>query len=206
MSLPVFAPPVGLTFPVQRRPLWKTLHQESVSGRDNPIQLWAYPRRRWTIDFDVLRSDNASLDQPAPAQALQSVEGFFNSVGGSALAFIYVAPEDRSVTNQSFGTGDGATTQFGLTRSFGGFVEPVFAPQGTPVIAIAGTPTLAFALGTQGLVTFNSAPANGAALTWTGTYGFVCRFDADEIPFSEFMNNLWDLKGLSFTTVPLSFA
>jgi uncharacterized protein (TIGR02217 family) len=206
MTLPVFSPPVGLAWPVGRRPKWSTLHQESVSGKDNPVQLWPYPRRTWDVSFDVLRSDNASLNIPAPAQALQYVEGFYNAVAGSALAFVFVPPEDSTVTGQLLGTGDGVTTQFGLVRTWGGFTEPVFAPQGTPTIYVSGTPTLAFTLGTQGLVTFTSAPALGAALTWTGSFGFVCRFDADELDFSEFMSTLWELKKLSFTTVPLSYA
>lgn len=199
MTLPVFAPPPGLTFPVGRKPMFQTLHQESVSGKDNPIQLWPYPRRQWTIDFDLLRSDAAFLE-------LQYMEGFFNSVAGSARAWLFSDPDDNAVTGQPFGLGDGANAQFGLVRAFGGFVDPIFAPVPTPTIYVDGLPAVNFSLGAQGLITFTSPPAIGAILTWTGSFNWVVRFDSDELPLSKFMDTFFELRKLSFTTVPLSFA
>ena len=52
-------------------------------------------------------------------------------------------------------------------------------------------------------VTISPAPAAGAALSWTGTYFWLCRFDEDSLEFSNFMYLFWELKKCSFTTIRL---
>lgn len=198
MAPPIFPTLKGLTFPVKRKPMWKTLHQESVSGMDNPVALWTFPRWAYELPFSFLRSDNVNLEW-------QTLVAFFNVVNGSALAFQFNDPDDNTATTQGFGTGDGVTTAFPLVRSLGGlggfsFVEPVFAPTVTTIFD-NGTPTVAYTLGTQGMVTFNAAPAVGHALTWTGTYNWLCRFDDDTADFEKFASTFWDLKKIGFTTI-----
>jgi hypothetical protein len=61
----------------------------------------------------------------------------------------------------------------------------------------------AYALGVGGVVTIAPAPADGAALSWTGTYRWLCRFDEDSLEFSNFMYLFWELKKCSFTTIRL---
>lgn len=204
MSPPIFPTLKGVTYPVKRFPMWRTLHQESVSGQDNPIPLWSFPRWRYELTYSAFNS-GASAFQGLPATEFQALAAFFNVVNGGASVFQYTDVDDGAVTNQLFGTGDGATVAFALSRTMTGaggvtFNEPVFAPTITNV-KIAGTPTGAYTLGTQGLVTFTSAPANGAALTWTGTFNWLCRFDEDSSQFEKFMNNLWELKSIRFTTI-----
>jgi hypothetical protein len=41
-------------------------------------------------------------------------------------------------------------------------------------------------------VTFSTAPASGAALTWTGQFARICRFVEDTIDFKRFMQLAWD--------------
>ena len=53
----------------------------------------------------------------------------------------------------------------------------------------------------NGLVTFSSPPANGAALTWTGAFGFLCRFDGDDLDFEQFMANLWKADSVKFRSL-----
>ena len=50
-------------------------------------------------------------------------------------------------------------------------------------------------------MTFASAPASGAALTWSGKFGFLCRFDADDLDFEQFMANLWKADGVKFRSL-----
>jgi hypothetical protein len=50
-------------------------------------------------------------------------------------------------------------------------------------------------------VTFSLPPSIGAVLTWDGTFYWLCRFDADELTFEKFMNTMWSVGKLSFTTV-----
>ena len=53
----------------------------------------------------------------------------------------------------------------------------------------------------NGLVTFATAPASGAALAWTGYFGFLCRFDGDDLDFEQFMANLWKVDSLKFRSL-----
>lgn len=204
------APPIlptfkGFTYPVKRTPMARTLRQEAVSGQDNPIQLWTYPRWQYELPISVLNS-GATAFQSLSAIEMQTLAAFWNTVmfGSSGLVFQFTDPDDGTVTDQSFGSGDGVTVAFPLVRTMTGtgftFVEPVFAPTITNV-KISGTPTAAYTLGTQGLVTFNSAPAAAAPLTWTGTFRWLVRFDDDSLEFSKFMNNLWECKALKFTSI-----
>jgi len=53
----------------------------------------------------------------------------------------------------------------------------------------------------NGLVKFSSPPANGAALAWTGYFGFLCRFDGDDLDFEQFMANLWRAQSVKFRSL-----
>ena len=144
----------------------------------------------------------ARLDVSAAAalQEIQSLIAFFNSRQGSFDNFLYSDPSDNTVTAQGFGTGDGVTTAFQLCRSFGGNVEPVMSLNGAPSIYIGGVLKTAGTGYTvsNGMVTFTSAPAAAATLTWTGAYYYRCRFLADEQEFENFMYQLWAVKKLEF--------
>jgi uncharacterized protein (TIGR02217 family) len=196
MTIPVFPSLAGQEWPLARTPLWKTLKQESLSGKEVRVPAFTFPRYQWSTSFSLLRAA-ASLEE------FQSLLGFVNSVAGGALPFYFEDPQDNAVSGQEFGTGDGATTVFQLVRAFAGFVEPVQSLNGTPAIAISGTPTSSFSLSNVGVVTFASAPASGAALTWTGSYYWLCRLDEDTNAFSQFMSGLFEMKKLSFTSIKL---
>lgn len=199
MAPPIFPTLSGMTYPIKRSPKWLTLHQEAISGQDNPIQQWTYPRWAYEVPFSFLRSDSVN-------QEWQALLAFYNLMAGSVGVFQFTDPNDNSVTDQGFGIGDGATTAFPLVRTMSSiigpfnFVEPVYAPT-ISNIKIAGTPTSAYTLGTQGLVTFSSPPANGAQLTWSGTYNWLCRFDDDTEQFEQFLQNFWQLQVIKFTTI-----
>jgi len=108
----------------------------------------------------------------------------------------YVVPfqdySDYVATNQRVSTGDGTTTAFQLSKSYtsksGAFsyTRTIKLPHTATVqISVAGAlqnPS-AYSLSPRGagggVVTFNAAPAAGAAITWSGQFDTPCRFDAD---------------------------
>lgn len=198
MSDAVFPSLPGLKWNVKRANLWKTLKQESVSGKEMSVALMTYPNRRYSLAYEVLR---------AGAEAeLQTLEGFFNLRQGSHDTFLYSDPDDSAVTDQSFGTGDGSTTVFYLARTRGGFTEPVQALNGAPTIKVAGVTKATpadYSISATGVVTFTSAPANGAALTWTGSYYWRCKFLQDAAEFDQFLQDLWQLQRIEFRTVKI---
>lgn len=191
-AFPIFP---GAKFP-KRSPVWSTQKLPSAGGMESRKPLWAAPRWRYEIPFEVLRQD------VTPAE-LDALMGLFNQMNGSAGVFTYVDPDDCAVINQQFGTGDGATTQFQLVRTLGGFDEAVYLPDSTLQVFVNGSPAALDAIGI-GLVTFTSAPAESAVLTWTGTFSWPCQFDADEIPFAKIYDLKWAAQSVKFTTVNAS--
>lgn len=199
MALPVFPTLRNVTFPRPRAVLWSTLKQDAISGKRSRYPLWSYPVYQYSLDISLLRSDSINLEW-------QTLEGFINSVNGPAQLWSYLDPNDNAVVTQSFGQGDGVSTSFQLVRSLGGFAVPVFLVNGSPSIFVAGvlmTVTVDYTISPYGVVAFTSPPANGAALSWTGSYYFPCRFDDDQTSFSNFMQNFWELRALKFSTEKL---
>jgi uncharacterized protein (TIGR02217 family) len=203
MVLPVFPALIGLTYPYLRSPEWDTDVQVSLVGKRTTLGRRSYPIYRYELKYNVLRSDLVTIEW-------QTLLAFYNVVGGRRDLFQFSDPGDTSVTTMSFGAGDGATTQFQLTRALTGsgvsWVDPVFAPTGTPSIFINGvlksTPA-DYIINATGQVTFTVAPASGAALTWTGTYNWLCRFDDDSATFEQFLNLFWRLGKIKLSTEKL---
>lgn len=195
MTVPTFPTLPGITWPAKRAPVWSTGQTDAVSGKTSREQRWTYPRWKYTLAYEFLRSDDVNAE-------LQALVGFYNSVGGSARLFQFADPDDGTVSAQAFGTGDGNSTAFQLLRTFGGFAEPVFAPTGSPTVYVDDVET-GVTIGATGLVTFAEAPANGAALTWSGDFSWLCRFDDDSVTLEKFMDKLWQLGQLTFTTEKL---
>lgn len=196
MALPVLPSLIGVAFPIKRSPNWPTVKQDALSGKRIRVPLYTYPTYQYEISFDVLRTGASLLE-------LQTLQGFIASVQGPAQLWAYDDPNDDSASEQDFGLGDGQTTTFQLVRSYGGFAEPVFLVNGTPAIFINGTLTTPASISAYGLVTFSTAPAAGAALTWTGNFYWPCRFDDEATEFENFMSGFFRLKSLKFSTEKL---
>ena len=59
-----------------------------------------------------------------------------------------------------------------------------------------------YSIGSTGLITFVTAPANGAALTWSGSFYYRCRFVDDEARFDRFLDDLWQIGEISMIGAP----
>jgi uncharacterized protein (TIGR02217 family) len=57
-----------------------------------------------------------------------------------------------------------------------------------------------FTIGANGLITFNTAPANTAPIYWSGQFLFLCRFAQDNLDAEQMTLNLWSNKGLEFAS------
>jgi hypothetical protein len=55
---------------------------------------------------------------------------------------------------------------------------------------------------TTGITTISPAPANGDALTWTGSYYKRVRFDMDSFDATKFLKDFWEQKTVKLITVP----
>lgn len=201
MSSAIFPALIGLGWDVQRRPIHASLVQEAVSGKEVRISLRPYPRYEYTLRYDMLRDTAANPE-------LKTLMAFYNARLGRFDSFLYTDPADYSVTDQPLGVGDGVETEFQLIRTMTGtgvtFVEPVLAPNvitNIKVNAVVVAPADYTVDADTGLLTFDTAPGNGLAITGTFTYYWRCRFLDDQLDFSQFQSALWSQDGLTFKTL-----
>lgn len=197
MSASVYPILPGLSYGVSRTPMWKTDVKATPSGREFRGSQMTSPLYRYALVYEFLR-DTAAY------QELRLLWGFFNSMRGSYDSFLFSDPDDNTATAQAFGSGDGVTTAFQLTRALGGNAEPIYDTASAPAISVNSvlkTLTTDYTINATGGVTFVVAPGAGLALTWTGTYYWRCRFLTDELSFEKFMQALWEAKKVEFVTV-----
>lgn len=198
MAINKFPSLIGQGFHSEKSPIWSTQIAEAVSGRERRRKLWTYPRWQFKVNYEVLR------DMPS-ARDLDTLRVFFHNTAGRFAEFAYLDPDDNQATAMQFGVGTGSQTVFQLNRTVTAnslsFTEPVFVTLGTPNFYVNGTLTTPASFNNYGLVTFSTAPANGAVLTWTGQYMFLCRFLDDKLSPSQMMKALWSLNGLGFISV-----
>jgi uncharacterized protein (TIGR02217 family) len=194
----VFPLLIGQTFVTSKQPTWSTAISTSASGGERRRRQWSYPRWTFKVAYEVIQDAAATPD-------LERLTAFFMLHSGRYQEFFYLDPSDHTVTAQQFGTGDGVTTTFRLTRSmaFGGltFSEPIGGVIGVPTVLINGTPSTLFTIGAYGAITFTTAPATAAVLTWSGQFMFACRFDQDNMDLAQMMTGLWSMDGLQFISV-----
>jgi uncharacterized protein (TIGR02217 family) len=152
MSTTQFPTLSGLGWPVTRSPVFDTQVQQAISGKETRIALQSYPRWKWDLVFNFLRSAIALSE-------FQQLVGFFNSRMGQFDTFLYQDADDNSVTGQAIEDGDGATTTFQLIRAFGGFIEPVLAPNTVSAVYLNGTsiPAAGYSAATNGALTQTSS-------------------------------------------------
>ncbi len=193
----------GLTWSVHVAPKFNTRVASHVSGREIRTAWQQYAIYDLTLSFDFLRGDST--------QEIQTLQGFFLARQGQYDTFLLDLgavtqnTADSYVTMGAQGTGDGATTVFTLQRTVGEAAEPVgyvFSADFTAVY-VAGVlqDPDSYTFTAPNTLTFNTAPANGAQITASFRYYFICRFATDSQDFEEFMANLWTLHELKLTTV-----
>ncbi len=203
MSTSVFPALPGLGWSVDKQPEFSSLVRTAVNGQETRIALWAAPKWHFKLTYDILRADLAY-------QELQILAGFFLQRLGQFDSFLYADPDDSSVVGQPLGAGDGSTKTFQLIRTFGGFVEPVRAPNLGATLTVyvdniamePSTYTIgAWGSTAPGLITFTTAPAAAKLVKADFSYYFPVRFAADLAEFSQFMHQLWELKQIELVSV-----
>lgn len=205
MSTAVFPVLAGLGWSVARSEIWKTRTQEAISGKETRIADWSYPRHQWALTFDFLRQ--GSLSGPVYDE-FAALAGFFNLRQGSFDSFLYADADDYAVAGQAIGTGDGATTAFQLVRAFGGYAEPILAPDAVGAVYLNGVAQSAGAYtvnpwgsGTPGMLVFETAPGAGVSITADFSFYFPCRFTSDQLDFEKFMTALYRLEKIEFVSL-----
>lgn len=195
MSNAIYPSLPGLAWPVMKQPEFSTSIKKSVSGKEFRAAFMQFPLWTFELTYEYLRNGVAGND-------LNTLTGFFLARQGSFDSFLFTEPSDHAVADQLLGVGDGVTTSFQLIRALGTFVEPVQNVNALANIKVNGVVVSNYTLGSTGIVTFTTPPAVNAQLTWSGSYFFRVRFLQDTSQFSQFMQDLWELKKVQFIGSP----
>ena len=214
MSIAVFPSLPGLGWSLKRTPIWKTRTSEAESGKEARFTYWSAPRWQYELTFNGLRQGTRRL---GTFGEFASLAGFFNARSGGFDSFLYTDADDNAVTGQAIGSGDGATTSFQLVRAFGGFVEPILAPNAVTAVYLAGVAQApasyainAWGSSAPGTVVFTAAPGAGVAISANFSFYFPCRFGTaqssgvaaeDTIDFEKFMATLYSAKSVKFISI-----
>ena len=181
-------------------PNYNTIIQGSINFvGENRISTTQYPI--WTAEIDL-----AYVRDDVVNSALEAFLGLFMQMRGQADSFLFSHPDPKfnTVTQNSFGIGDGTAVVFQITRTFGGGIDLVQNFNGTPLIYIGGVASgpSNWSIDSNGIITFNSAPALGSVLTWSGSFYFRCRFDEDSLSgLKKFAPGLWDDPKVKFVSL-----
>ncbi len=177
MSNAIFPTFKGLTWPVPKRQLWKTLANQAESGYETRVGLRSLPLYEWDLPFGFLLS----------ASDLAAFWGFYAARSGSLDPFLFNDQMDNFAPGAALGVGDGNTTVFQFVRSLGGlFVEPRYEIQAAPVAPViylngvaqaAAAYTIAYLA--AGTLTFAAAPAAGVAITADFYFYYRVKFKDD---------------------------
>ncbi|MDF2367500.1 DUF2460 domain-containing protein [Sneathiella sp.] len=159
-------------------PRFSTTVQILNSGFEQRNINWAQARREYTVDIS-----------PSRGEEWTAVLNFFHARRGRAYGFRLKDFSDFVMSEQSIGTGDGATTQFQIFKRY--IDDDALAPPydrelkkivaGTVDVSVGGSP---MASGwsvdeTTGILTFDSAPATDADIAVACEFDVPVRFDTD---------------------------
>lgn len=183
----------GLEPLVHVKPEWDSTVIAALGGQETVIGNRQYPRYVISLGYEFLRSTEALPER-------RQLMAFFNFHRGRGESFLFVDDEDNAVTAEQFGTTDGTSCIWQLTRTMsfgaGSFQEPVWAPLIITSLTRGSTTLTAgtdYTLGTGGRITLTSAGSAGQALTWSGTYALRVRFQEDTLDFERFLQGLWQV-------------
>ncbi|MEQ1809094.1 MAG: DUF2460 domain-containing protein [Terricaulis sp.] len=152
------------------------------SGAEARNTPWAHGRRRYDIGGAV-----RTLDQ------MHELIAFFEARRGKLHGFRFRDPFDfkscvpsamPAPTDQVLAEGDGERESFALQKSYGAYARPIAKPVSGTVLVAIDSEQLESGFnvdGESGIVTFDTAPAEGAVVTAGFLFDTPVRFDIDRL-------------------------
>jgi uncharacterized protein (TIGR02217 family) len=188
----------------QGGPLFKTTVLIAASGDEQRIPEWDIARGEWDIGYGIRNKTDLLI-----------VIGFFRAVLGKTHAFRFRDWSDYQATDAVFGTGNGSTTDFQLKIPYHSYQDDgttivrtytrlIYLPETSPLTIKANAVTVNpanYDLEVGGIISFDTAPTNGHALTWTGEFSVPVRFDIDKLPTAMLMDDVGSIRGIRILEV-----
>jgi uncharacterized protein (TIGR02217 family) len=209
MALPTYRLPPDIEEGAQGGPEFSTVIQESVSGQEQRVKVWAKCRAKYDIAYSVLNSED-------PVGSYRAVLALFYAHNGRFRPFRFKDWSDYQASDTNFGTGDGSVTMFQLSKIYDPsdilldvpgsltYRREIYLLATTPVIKKNGviqTVTTHYTISSSGLVTFVTPPTTGHALTWSGEFDIPVRFDTDYLPVIMNVNSIAQISSISLREV-----
>lgn len=177
------------------------------------VKLGGGAEQRNALFADSLRTYDAALGVKTLVN-YQTLEKHFNARRGRLHGFLVLDRSNYIATTESFGTGNGVTAAFQLTKNDGdasnAYNREIYKPKsGTIQIfvnAVLKTETTHYTINyTTGIVTFTGGniPTAGQSLTWSGQFYVPVRYDVDSLPDYDLFLVREDGTGLVECSVPL---
>jgi uncharacterized protein (TIGR02217 family) len=177
-----------------------------ASGDEERNASWADSRRLYDVAYGVRRADD-----------LAAVIAFFEARGGRLHSFRFkdwsdwkscLPSETPSASDQLVGAGDGATTAFQLRKAYRSgdqtWWRPVTRPRPATVqVALDAVPLASgwSVAGGSGIVTFDTAPGDGVAVTAGFEFDVPVRFDTDRLDVTLDIERLGSIASIPLVEV-----
>ena len=213
---PIFPVLPPLAWPVHKKALMASRTTIAATGREARFACCAYPRWEFTLTYggDSWLRDQTNNITTDPRLAglveLQELCGLFLQCRGSYGEFYYSDPDDNSRLGSPAGTGNGTNLSFPIFYTWGtgpfptSLTAPVGGIQTLDAVYLNGSvvsPTT-YALDAAGTqIVFTTAPGSGVVVTADFVFYFRCRFLDDTMSYSQFSQNLWEVKTVKFESV-----
>jgi uncharacterized protein (TIGR02217 family) len=176
--------PIALGREVGVEPAFSTAIVTTAGGAEQRNAEWADAR----LSFDAGPGLRGEED-------LHELLAFFRARRGAAIGFRLEDPFDNSsngmtsesgAADQLLGQGDGVRTEFPLIKSYGTQVRRITRPvAGSARVSVGGVElTEGWALADKGVIAFDAAPAEGAAVAAGYRFHVPVRFAEDRLALS----------------------
>lgn len=184
-----YAPKEMPGFPCISSPRWSTGIVQVDSGAEQVNQRWEHPLYRFTLP-EAVRDH----------EVFEAVKDHWLTMRGPAYTWPFRDPLDFasvplelpnheptvSATDQQIGIGDGAVTQFQLTKTYArgsqSYTRRIHLPiVDSLLVSVAGTPTEDFTVTRPGgVVELSTPPSPGQIVRWGGLFDVEVRFESDD--------------------------
>jgi hypothetical protein len=213
----------GIGWSKHHHPAFATRVASHISGREVRSGFYAdnrygyaynLPVYQWELTIDIL--DSLGTFPGAQSQSLQTLMALYNQCQGGFGTFLYMDPADSFASGAYQGTGNGSQTTFTFQRSLQAYGTPYFSamPAGAvldttttpagiaaPAVYAGGAPVSAAYSPLGNTFICAAPPANGALITASFYFAYVCRFSEDNVEFANDMSGIWSVNSLKFESV-----
>lgn len=167
---------------------------EATSGIEQRNINWSKGRGKWDVSHGIKTRDQ-----------MNELIAFFTVMQGKAYSFRFKDWGDFYLTNQKIGTGDGSNKNFQLIKSYqvGSFKydRTIKKPVAGTIagVLVGGVPTAGTLNTTTGVLSFGTAPTNGAdVVVGYCEFDVPARFDTDKM---EVAHDFWET--MSWSSIPV---